>query len=136
MRALGIDLGSKRIGVALSDPSGTIASPYEVVQRSGDVARDHERIAALVEEAGAEIVVVGLPLSLSGERGKAALVVSEEVDALRAKLPVPVEVADERLSTVSAHRSMAANGMSEKKRRSQVDKVAAAVILQTWLDAR
>ena len=77
-----------------------------------------------------------MPLSLNGSQGRAALTVSQEVEALRAALPVPVEVVDERLSTVSAHRAMAAAGVSEKKRRSQVDKVAAAVILQSWLDAR
>lgn len=93
-------------------------------------------MAALVEEVEAEVVVVGMPLSLSGEQGRAAIGVSEEVEALREALAVPVEVVDERLSTVSAHRSLAAAGMSEKKRRAQVDKVAAAVILQSWLDAR
>lgn len=107
-----------------------------MVERSGEVARDHARLAALVEEVEAEVVVVGMPLSLSGEQGRAAIGVSEEVEALREALAVPVEVVDERLSTVSAHRSLAAAGMSEKKRRAQVDKVAAAVILQSWLDAR
>lgn len=136
MRALGIDLGTKRIGVAVSDPSGTVASPYEVVERSGDVARDHMRLAAIAEAVEAEVVVVGLPLSLSGQQGRAALLVNEEVEALRASLPVPVEVIDERLSTVSAHAVLKAAGLSEKKRRGQVDKVAAAVILQSWLDAR
>ena len=136
MRALGIDFGTKRIGVAVSDLSGTVASPYEVVERSGDVSRDHARLAAIVAEVEAEVVVVGMPLSLSGAQGRAALVVSEEVEALRAALSVPVEVVDERLSTVSAHRTLAAAGMNEKKRRTQVDKVAAAVILQSWLDQR
>ena len=77
-----------------------------------------------------------MPLSLDGSQGRAALGVSEEVEALRVALPVPVEVVDERLSTVSAHRTLAAAGISEKKRRAQIDKVAAAVILQSWLDAR
>lgn len=136
MRALGIDLGSKRIGVAVSDPSGTVASPYEVVERSGDVARDHRRLAAIASDVEAEVVVVGLPLSLSGQQGPAALLVNEEVEALRAALGVPVEVIDERMSTVSAHAVLKAAGLSEMKRRGQVDKVAAAVILQSWLDAR
>ena len=136
MRALGIDFGTKRIGVAVSDPSGTVASPYEVVERSGDIERDHARLAAIVAEVEAEVVVVGMPLSMSGAQGRAADVVSEEVETLRAVLPVPVEVVDERLSTVSAHRTLAAAGLNEKKRRSKVDKVAAAVILQSWLDQR
>ena len=122
--------------MAVSDPSGTVATPYEVVQRSGDVGRDHRKLAELAAEVEAEVVVVGMPLSLSGEQGRAALTVLEEVEALRVALSVPVEVVDERLSTVSAHRSLAAAGLSEKKRRAQVDKVAAAVILQSWLDAR
>ena len=107
-----------------------------MVERSGDVARDHARLAALVEEVEAEVVVVGMPLSMNGQQGRAALTVSEEVEALRVALSVPVELVDERLSTVSAHRTLAAAGLSEKKRRAQVDKVAAAVILQSWLDAR
>ena len=72
MRALGIDLGSKRIGVALSDSAGTVASPFEVVQRSGDRQRDHRRLAELAAEAEAEIVVVGVPYSLDGSVGPAA----------------------------------------------------------------
>lgn len=136
LRALGVDLGTRRIGVAVSDLSGTVASPYEVVERSGDVGRDHARLAALVQEVEAEVVVVGLPLSLSGAQGRAAQAANEEVEELRKVLPVPIEVVDERLSTVSAHSMLKAAGLNEKKRRSQVDKVAAAVILQHWLDAR
>jgi putative Holliday junction resolvase len=136
VRAVGIDLGTKRIGVAVSDPSGTIATPYEVVQRSGERARDHRRLAELIEEAGATVAVVGLPLSLDGTSGPAALAIGEEVEELRQALPVPVELADERLTTVTAHRALAAGGMREKQRRSRVDKVAAAVLLQAWLDRR
>lgn len=93
-------------------------------------------MAALVQEVEAEVVVVGLPLSLSGAQGRAAQAANEEVEELRKVLPVPIEVVDERLSTVSAHSMLKAAGLNEKKRRSQVDKVAAAVILQHWLDAR
>lgn len=133
MRAVGVDLGSKRVGVALS--SGTLATPYEVLQRSGDKRRDHARIAALVEEAGAEVVVVGLPLSLDGSVGAAAQRTIDEVDQLADALDVPVRTWDERLSTVTAERSLMDQNMNAQARRRVVDKVAAAVILQSWLDA-
>jgi putative Holliday junction resolvase len=134
-RALGLDLGERRIGVALCDSAGTLATPYEVVQRSGDRARDHGRIAELVEEAGAEVVVVGLPLSLDGSVGPAARGVEAEVAELRDHLVVPVEVWDERLTTVEATRRLRNAGVSGRKRRHVIDQVAATVILQSWLDA-
>lgn len=134
MRALGIDLGAKRIGVAVS--SGTLATPYEVIQRSGDRPRDHRAIAALVDEAEAELVVVGLPLSMDGSIGRAAQRALDEADELAAALAVPVETWDERLSTVTAERSLMEQNMRAQARRRVVDKVAAAVILQSWLDAR
>lgn len=136
MRVIGIDLGSKRVGVAISDGSGTIASPLTVIQRSGDHARDHQAIAALVAEEEAEIVVVGMPLSLSGREGPAARAAAEEVVALALAVPVPVETYDERLTTVSADRSMMEMNMKADARRRVVDKVAAAIMLQSWLDAR
>lgn len=128
-----MDLGSKRVGVAVS--SGTLATPYEVVPRSGDRSRDHRRIGELVEEAGAEIVVVGLPLSLDGSMGPAARRAADEVAELAKALDVPVETWDERLSTVTAERSLMEQNLRAPARRRVVDKVAAAVILQSWLDA-
>lgn len=133
MRAIGIDLGSKRIGVALS--SGTLATPYEVVARSGDRRRDHRRIAELADEADAELVVVGVPLSLDGTIGPAAQRALDEVEQLAAVVGRPVETWDERLSTVTAERSLIAQDLRAPARRRVVDKVAAAVILQSWLDA-
>jgi len=132
-RAVGIDLGSTRIGVAVSDPSGVLASPYEVVAR-GEGA--HARLRAIVEEVGAEVAVVGLPLSLDGRKGKAAQLVEAEVAVLRESLGVPVELYDERFTTVTAHQSLAAAGKRAKARRQIVDQAAAAVLLQAWLDAR
>ena len=133
-RALGVDLGSKRIGVALS--ASTIATPYEVVQRSGDKVRDHRRIADLVDEAGAEVVVVGLPLSLDGTVGPAAQRVLDEIDVMETTLTAPIETWDERLSTVTAEQSLRAQDLKGPARRRVVDMVAAAVILQSWMDAR
>ena len=133
-RALGVDLGSRRIGLALSDPSGTIASPYQVLERSGDAGLDRQRLAGIVAETGAEVVVVGLPLSLSGEEGPAAREAEGEARAMAEVLDVPVQVHDERLTTVSAHRSLKALGMRGQQRRHSVDMVAAAGMLQSWLD--
>jgi putative Holliday junction resolvase len=136
MRVLALDLGSKRIGVAVSDPTGTLASPYEVVTRTGDLARDHRRLAELVVETGAERVVVGLPYSLDGSIGPAARGVLEEVDRIRVALgDVPVETFDERLTTVTAHQRLAEQGRRSKQRRAIVDQAAAAVLLQTWLES-
>lgn len=136
MRALGIDLGSKRIGVAVSDLSGSIASPLTVVQRSKSRRHDHERLAALVRDEEAEVVVVGMPMSLSGNDGPAARAARNEVAALATVVGVPVETHDERFTTVTANRALAERGVRGQARRQVVDKVAAAVILQSWLDAR
>ena len=134
-RALGLDIGTRRIGVALSDSAGTVATPYEVVDRSGERARDHRRIAALVDEAGAEVVVVGMPLSLDGSVGPAAQAVLDEIDQLRGVVAAEIVTWDERLSTVQAERSLRAGNVRKGKRRRVVDQVAATVILQSWLDA-
>lgn len=134
MRALALDLGSKRIGIALS--AGTLATPYEVLARSGRRRDDHRRIAEHVAEVEAEVVVVGLPLSLDGSVGHAAERVIAECEQLAEVLDVPVETWDERLSTVTAERSLMEQQMRAQARRRVVDKVAAAVILQSWLDAR
>src|SRR5206468_3309416 len=90
VRALGVDLGSKRIGVALSDSGGLLATPYEVITRSGDAVRDRRALLALADEAGVEIIVVGLPLSLDGSVGPAARAALAEAEALRAATRVPV----------------------------------------------
>jgi putative holliday junction resolvase len=133
VRALGVDLGSKRLGVAVS--SGALATPYEVVDRSGDRRRDHARIGELVVETGAELVVIGLPLSMDGSAGPAARRALDEVDDLAEALDVPVRTWDERLSTVAADRSLMAADVGARTRRRVVDAVAASVILQSWLDA-
>jgi putative Holliday junction resolvase len=136
VRALGIDLGSKRIGVALSDSGGLLATPYEVVARSGDPARDRRALLALAAEAEVEIIVVGLPLSLDGTVGPAARAALAEVEELRVATPLPIETYDERLTTVTADRSLQALDLRGPARRRVIDKVAAAVMLQAWLDSR
>jgi putative holliday junction resolvase len=136
MRALGIDLGSKRIGVAVSDRSGTIATPLVVLQRSGRVRTDHERIAALVIEEEAELVVVGMPFNMNGSLGPAAKAAIAEARALSTVVGVPVETHDERRTTVTADAALMERKMRAPERRKVIDKVAAAVMLQSWLDGR
>ena len=131
-RALGIDLGRRRVGVAVTDGAGTLAVPYEVVDRkTTDLVA---RLTAIVAEEGIERVVVGLPLSLDGTEGPAATAARQEAEVLAAALAVPVEVFDERLTTVSAHRPLMERKMKSDARRRVVDKVAAAVMLQNWLE--
>ena len=134
-RALGLDLGSKRIGVAVADRTGTIASPLQVLQRTGSTRRDHLAIAALVEEEEAAIVVVGLPLNMSGSSGPAAKAAIDEAAALATVVNVPVVTFDERRTTVTADKAMMEANMRAQARRRLVDKIAAAVMLQNWLDA-
>lgn len=134
MRALGIDLGSRRVGVAVSDRSGTLASPLVVLQRSGSPGRDHRAIAALVAEEEAEVVVVGLPLNMDGSMGPAARAAVAEAEALATVVDVPVLTFDERRTTVTAQQAMRAAGTRARDQRGSVDKVAAAVMLQHWLD--
>ncbi|MGH9131194.1 MAG: Holliday junction resolvase RuvX [Acidimicrobiales bacterium] len=139
MRALGLDLGAARIGVALSDSGGSMAMARDAILRStgpADRLVDRQAIAELVSSTGAGVVVVGLPLSLDGRMGPAARAVAAEVDALRAALAVPVEVADERFSTVTARRALSAAGRPARRQRGVIDSAAAAVILQSWLDCR
>lgn len=136
MRVVGLDLGARRIGVAVSDPSGTVATPHSVLQRSGDHAADHRAVAAVVAEYEADLLVVGLPRSLDGSLGPAAQGALIEVDELADAVPVPVETVDERLTTVSADRVLREASVKGQARRQVIDKVAAAILLQTWLDGR
>ncbi len=134
MRALGVDLGSRRIGIAVS--SGSVASPADTIERSGDPALDHRRLFALLDEWEADLLVIGMPYSLDGSLGPAAELIAAEVEVLRATTPVPIEIYDERLTTVTAHRLLREGGVKGRSRRQVVDKVAAAVLLQAWLDSQ
>ncbi len=129
---LGIDPGDARIGVARSDPSGVLATPVETVKRGRN---DLSRIAALAKAEGAMEVVVGLPRSLSGGEGPAALKSRKFAAALARRLaPVPVRLCDERLTTVSAEAMLRDRGRKGSKRRAVVDQAAAVLILQQALD--
>jgi putative holliday junction resolvase len=136
VRALGVDLGSKRIGIAVSDLSGTIASALTTVHRSRSRRHDHSEIAKIVEIEECDVVVVGLPLSLDGTHGPAAKAATNEVKQMASVMGVPVQMYDERFTTVTAERHMMEVGLDAKQRRLVVDKAAAAVMLQGWLDHR
>ena len=134
MRVLAVDLGSRRIGVAISDPTGVLASPVTVVARGSDRAVDHGRLAELVDDYGAERVLVGLPRSLDGGMGPAARAALDEIEELRDRLAVPVEAVDERFTTVTASRQLRQAGKTGRQQAGVIDAAAAAVLLQSWLD--
>lgn len=133
-RRLGIDVGSVRVGVALSDPYGLLATPLVTLSRDRGAA-DQRRIAELVREHEVVEVVVGLPLHLSGAQGAASKEASAYSVAVATLIePVPVRLVDERLSTRAASAALAARGLDSRAQRGVVDQTAAAIILQSWLD--
>jgi len=127
-------LGTRRIGIALSDSEGLLATPLCVLERSGNEQTDHAAIAAVVQERSVDIIVVGSPIKLDGSAGLAAAEASAETARLAQKLEIPVVSHDERLTTVEANRYLSNAGVSGRRRRKVVDMVAATVILQSWLD--
>ncbi|WP_345771393.1 Holliday junction resolvase RuvX [Geodermatophilus normandii] len=135
-RRLGLDVGTVRIGVALSDPTGVLASPLETVERRRD-GGDLDRIVALVEEHEVTEVIVGEPRHLSGASGASAREARAYSRSLAGRIGnVPVHLVDERLSTVTAAGSLRANGLDSRAQRPVIDQAAAVVILQTYLDAQ
>lgn len=135
MRALALDVGDKRIGVALSDPTGLIATPLTTIIRRSE-AEDIAAVLALVTDNEAGEIVVGMPLLLSGRAGPQARRVSRLARVLARQAPVPVETIDERYSTVEAEKRLREAGGRPSRDRARVDAAAAAVILQAHLDAR
>lgn len=131
---LGLDLGDVRIGVALSDPDRRVAIPIGTVQ-VGRPPGELKAIAALVREHGATMIVLGWPLNLDGTRGGSAVRSEEFAVALRMVVEIPVELSDERLTTVEAERGLREAGVKGRDRRAVVDAAAARVLLQGWLDA-
>jgi putative Holliday junction resolvase len=137
MRALGVDFGEARIGLAVSDDLGMLAHPLETVHVKL-VASPESRIAELVEARGIEVLVVGLPLRFDGSEGTAVAKVRAFIERLRGEVPgaVAIVTVDERLSTVEAQRSLHAAGRTIKNSRGVIDQAAACVILQDYLDQR
>src|SRR4051794_21973597 len=141
-RRLGVDLGKVRVGVAMSDPDGILATPLVTVPRdlttdAGAVPTDIAHLARLVEEHEAVEVVVGLPVRLTGAEGPAAIDARTWADRLAPVIaPVPIVLSDERMSTVVATRRLAERGVRGRRQRAVVDQAAAAEILQSWLNAQ
>jgi putative Holliday junction resolvase len=135
MRYLGLDVGDKRIGVALSDETATLATGLDTLERVGP-KKDPKAIADLVHEHEAGEVVVGLPRKLDGTVGPQAQKVLAFIEQLRGVLKVPVVPWDERFTTVMAHQALAEAETSRRERKAKVDKVAAILILQSYLDYR
>ncbi|HET9318021.1 MAG TPA: Holliday junction resolvase RuvX [Vicinamibacteria bacterium] len=135
MRVLGLDVGDRRIGVALSDETGVLASPLSTLQRVGP-RKDLKAIVALVREHGAGAVVVGLPYNLDGTIGPQAEKVRAFAEALEPAVKVPVRFWDERLTSVEAEEILAEREVPWQRRKGLVDQVAAVLILQGYLDAQ
>jgi putative Holliday junction resolvase len=132
-RLMGLDVGGKRTGVAISDEFGVLASPVGLVLRG---ARDRAEFRDLVRRWSVTRLVVGLPKSLSGREGPQAAEVRAYADSLAADLGLEIDYWDERLTSTMAERALIESGSSRKKRRDQIDSVAAALILQNYLDAK
>lgn len=134
-RALGIDPGAVRIGLALSDLLGLTAQPVDHLERIGS-RRDLNNIAEFCRENEVHTVVIGLPLTLAGEEGEAAVASREMAEGLSRRLPrVRIELWDERMTTVQAERVMIEADVKRRRRRQKIDSLAASLILQSWLDA-
>lgn len=135
-RRLGVDVGSVRIGVALSDPDGVLATPVETVRRDR-TDRHMRRLTQLVDELEVVEVVVGLPRTLADRTGPSAEDAIGVADDLARRIaPIPVRMADERLTTVTAQRSLREAGVRARGQRAMIDQAAAVGILQSWLDQR
>lgn len=136
-RRLAVDVGSVRVGVALSDPASMLATPLVTLPRDESAGTDIGRLAELIAEHEVVEVVVGMPTTLAGRHGKAAEAARIYGEALADRIePIPVRFADERLTTVTASRMLSQRGVRGKKQRAVVDQAAAVEILQAWLDAR
>ena len=132
-RTLGIDFGTRRIGLALSDPTGTLASPLPFLENTGprEVAA---KLQELVQTHGVETVVIGLPRNMDGTYGPSAQKVRDFITQIQAHLPAKIIPQDERLTTAQASKDLAQMGLSQKELRKKVDSSSAAIILQQFLD--
>ena len=135
MRILSLDIGDKRIGVAMSDPSGFLASPVTTIERTSDASAVQEIVALIAQHEVGEIVI-GIPISMSGRRGPQVRRTLDFAELLAQQTDLPMKQVDERLSSVQAERMMIESGASPSRDKARVDAVAAAVILQSYLDSK
>jgi len=136
VRTLALDWGERRIGVAISDPTGLIAQPLETIPAHAGGRDALERIAELVRAHEVGEIVVGLPVHMNGRNGPEAQKARAFGERVRTRAGVAVEYLDERWTSVEAERALEESGMREKKRRGKVDPIAAAILLRTWLELR
>lgn len=135
MRVLALDIGEKRTGVAVSDPTGRVASPVCVLP-SAEVLAHAASFRRVLEDWEPEALLAGLPMTLAGEDGPQAERIKSQAESIAARCGLPLEFADERLSSAEAKRILREQGLSERSMRGKVDMVAASLFLQSWLDAR
>lgn len=135
MRIMALDIGEVRVGVAVSDPDERVASPVCVLP-AAEVLAGAKSFRRVLEDWEPELLVCGLPRTLAGEEGPQALRIREQAQAVAAAAQLPLEFADERLSSREAKRSLHEAGLTEREMRGKVDMIAASLFLQAWLDAR
>ncbi len=133
MKYLGIDFGTKQIGLAVSDEMGIIAGKYGTIKREG-IKTDVKKLQGVVEQEGIQKIVIGYPVNMDGSPGKTVKQVDDFVAALREVIELPIETWDERLSSVSAEKLLIQGDVRRRKRRKVIDQVAAVIILQNYLD--
>lgn len=135
MRALALDIGEVRIGIAASDASGTLASPVCVLP-AGEVLSGSRRFRRVLEDFEPDVLVCGLPKTLAGEEGPQAQRIRAQAEGIAKQCALPLEFSDERLSSAEAKRILRSEGLNERSMRGKVDMVAASLFLQAWLDSR
>ena len=135
MRAIALDIGDIRTGVAASDLSGTVASPVCVLP-TVEVLQSARSWRRILQDYEPEVLVCGLPKTMAGERGPQAAHIVEVAEGIARSCDIPLEFVDERLSSAEAKRILRRRGMNERQMRGKIDMVAASLFLQTWLDAR
>lgn len=137
MRILGLDFGSKTVGVAVSDPTGLIATGLEIIRREKEtkLRRTYARIEELCTEYGVEKIVLGLPLNMNGTEGERVIKTKAFAEDIERRTGLPIVFVDERLTTVEADELMMDLGIRREERKAHVDRIAAAYILQTYLDS-
>lgn len=136
MRVMGLDVGDKRIGVAVSDELGIAAHPVAVIQRTGSVKKDIVELRAIIQEYGVQRIVIGMPIMMAGTVGVQAQKVEAFAVELKKRVKTPVVAWDERLTTAQVERMLIEAGQRRAARKEVIDKLAAAVILQSYLDRR
>jgi len=136
LRIMGLDVGEKTIGIAVSDALGLTAQGLEVIRRTGSIEQDLQRLKEVVQEKEINKIVIGMPRNMNGSYGPQSEKVQKFAEIIKAELNLPLETWDERLTTVEAERLLVSADMSRAKRRKVIDKMAASLILQGYLDSR